>query len=298
MYFRFSCQLAITEFDYTEDNVVSSYAFPLESVKPHETCSLKTEQEKVPKRKLSFKVPESSVLLVPATDQKQQRKSYAGFSNFQNQNTDRVRRKSLTEISQPERVIRNMKFGFTVNLVPSVSAKDKKKNVVEALKSLEEDNELNVIELTNQALSLERDYINHHQEITGDHAETIGKILNASSNEAVMSYYYVDEDNTVKITELYNVTDADSSVVLPDEEREVNNQLQWEKDWINEIDSPSHPIISISDSLDDDEFVTSDIECDLTERSDTFDGDKSFNIEDKELYTPKPRRKNSFIIVK
>lgn len=307
---KFSCQLAITEFDYTEDNVVSSYAFPLENSQPHDTCIIKTEEEKVPKRKLSFKVPESSVLLLPASDQKQQRKSYAGFhTNVPNHNTERVRRKSLTEISNPERVIRNMKFGFTVDLMPTVTTNDTKKNVVEALQSLgEEDNELNVIELANKALSMEREFINqHHEDITTDGAETLGQILSASKSEALMSYYYVDEDKSVKITELYNVTDADSSVILPDEEREVNSQLSWDQDWISIGGSPSCHGMSIADTLDDREFVTSDDDTELHELGDNFNDDNSFqqlckfkneNAESNDSYVkPPPRRKNSFIIV-
>lgn len=309
-FLRFSCQLAITEFDYTEDNVMSSYAFPLENSKPHETCIIKTEEEKAPKRKLSFKVPESSSLQLPASDQKQQRKSYAGFhTNFQNNNTERVRRKSLTEISNPERVIRNMKFGFTVDLVPTVNTKDKKKNVVEALQSLgEEDNELNVIELANKALSMEREYIGQHQEeMSVDGAQTLGEMLSASKNEALMSYYYVDEDKSVRITELYNVTDADTSIVLPDEEREVNSQLTWDKDWIRISDVPGQTA-SIADTFDDAEFVTSDDDTDLQELSDSFSDEKCFQelcdnfknekLESRDSYAkPPPRRKNSFIIV-
>ena len=308
--FRFSCQLAITEFDYTEDNVVSSYPFPLETGEPHETCIIKTEEEKAPKRKISFKVPESSTLLLPAVDQKQQRKSYAGFTNAPKQKTERIRRKSLTEISNPERVIRNMKFGFTVDLMPTVTTKDSKKNVVEALQSLgEEDNELNVIELANKALSMEREFISqHHDEISPDSADSIGQILNASKNEALMSYYYIDEDKSVRITELYNVTDADTSVILPDEEREVNNQLSWDKDWISISASTSRHGMSITDTLDDTEFVTSDDDTDLGELNDSFRDEKSFqqlcdnfknekNESSDSYVKPSPRRKNSFIIV-
>lgn len=256
-------------------------------------------------------MPESSALLLPTVDQKQQRKSYAGFMSAPKQNTERIRRKSFTEVSNPERIIRNMKFGFTVDLMPTVTTKDSKKNVVEALQSLgDEDNELNVIELANKALSMEREYISqHHEEISTDGADTIGQILdNASRNEAVMSYYYIDEDKTVKITELYNVTEADTSVILPDEEREVNNQLSWDKDWISMSASPNHPRVSITDTFDDTEFVTSDDDTELRESNDSFTDEKSFQllcdnfknekIESSDSYVkPPPRRKNSFVVL-
>ncbi|XP_054724825.1 1-acylglycerol-3-phosphate O-acyltransferase Pnpla3-like [Uloborus diversus] len=300
---KFSCQLAITEFDYTEDNVVSSYPFQIENRPPHETCIIKTEEERSPKRKISFKNPETPVRTLSVAEKRQQRKSYAGFTSLPNQPVlEQKRRKSFCEVSQPERVIRNMKFGFTVDLVPTVEMNDKKKTVVDALKSLgEEDNELNVIELTNKALSMERDFLNQHQnEMDPERSDTIGQILNASKSGALMSYYYVDDNKTVKITELYNVTDADTSMVLSDEERQVNNELQWEKDWLKLNGSKRCRNTSITDTFDDDEFDMSDGEYNMTEDSDKF------NISDNPITTPKndesfssskPRRKSSFIIV-
>lgn len=225
------------------------------------------------------------------------------------QNAERVRRKSFTEVSNPERVIRNMKFGFTVDLTPTVTTKDSK-NVVEALQSLgNEGNDVNVIELANKAISMERKFISQHREEISEEGDNIDQILdNARRNEALMSYYYIDDDKTVKITELYNVTEADTSVILPDDEREVNRQLTWDKDWIGIGASSSHHRMSITDTFDDTEFVTSDDDTDLRELNDSFTDEKSFQqlcdnfknekIENSDSYVkPSPRRKKSFIFV-
>ncbi|XP_035222796.1 patatin-like phospholipase domain-containing protein 2 [Stegodyphus dumicola] len=316
---KFSCQLAITEFDYTEDNVTSSYALPTVNRKPHETCIIKTEDENTPKRKMSVvikKVEENNTpkrkvsTRMPdilnsqnlANEKRQQRKSYAGFTNSSFKSpVDKVRRKSLSEVSQPERVIKNMKFAFTVDLVPTITKNDKKTDVVEALKSLgEEDNEVNVVDLANKALSMERKYITQCcNEIGSDKIEDFEQIINAPNSEAVMSYYYV-EDKTVKITELYNVTDADTSIVLPDEERKINDELQWEKDWINVPAIDPAQNVSITDTLDDDEFDTSDVEYDLPENLPSKAlGKENVNLLDKNepFISSKPQRKTSFIIV-
>ncbi|GIY44082.1 patatin-like phospholipase domain-containing protein 2 [Caerostris darwini] len=282
----FSCELAITEYDYTPEEKVNSYPFPDKSVPYHEICSVKMEEETTPKRKLSIRPNFATARM--------QRKSYAGLPHpVQLPEKEPVRRKSFSEISQPERVIRNMKFGFAVGLTSEISKNDKKKDFFQSLKSLgEEDNDLNIMHLANKALKMERQYISQY--MNNNQEDSVGKVLDGPNNEAVMSYCYVDEDKTVKITEIYNVTDADTSLVLSDEERHVNNQLQWENDWIDNPElKPIQP--SITDTFDDNEFDTSDVECDLTDNMDSLTTkDKLQSVKMDNNYMPyKPLRRLS-----
>ncbi|GBM20362.1 Patatin-like phospholipase domain-containing protein 2 [Araneus ventricosus] len=282
----FSCELAITEYDYTPEEKVTS-TYPLSNGNAPQYETFKTEEVTAPKRKLSLRSD--------APISRMQRKSYAGFPPVQKPKPEPVRRKSFSEINQPERVIRNMKFGFAVGLTSELSKNDKNKDFFQSLKSLgEEDNDYNIMHLANKALKMERQYISQYMNSTKD--DSVGKVLDGPNTEAVMSYCYVDEDKTVKITEIYNVTDADTSMVLSDEERNVNSQLQWENEWIESPGLKPVTPVSITDTLDDNEFDTSDVECDLTENIDSYDKDKdtleSIKI-DKDFTPAKPYRKMS-----
>ncbi|KAF8764621.1 patatin-like phospholipase domain-containing protein 2 [Argiope bruennichi] len=282
----FSCELAITEYDYTpEEKATSTYTLSNGNAPQYET--FKAEDIQAPKRKISIRSDPPIARM--------QRKSYAGFPPVQVPQAEPVRRKSFSEISQPERVIRNMKFGFAVGLTSEISKNDKNKDFFQSLKSLgEEDNDYNIMHLANKALKMERQYISQYMNSTKD--DSVGKVLDGPNAEAVMSYCYVDEDKTVKITEIYNVTDADTSMVLSDEERSVNSQLQWENDWIESPGLQPVPPVSITDTLDDNEFDTSDVECDLTENIDSYDKSKNTleSIKVEKDFTPaKPYRKMS-----
>ncbi|GLH05511.1 Patatin-like phospholipase domain-containing protein 2 [Gryllus bimaculatus] len=62
--------------------------------------------------------------------------------------------------------------------------------------------------------------------------DTFEHILQVTSHhEAVMAFYYMDEDNKVKVTEIFDVTDADTSAMLSPEERENNTRLEFDGDW-------------------------------------------------------------------
>ncbi|KAI4463341.1 calcium-independent phospholipase a2 ipla2 -related [Holotrichia oblita] len=62
--------------------------------------------------------------------------------------------------------------------------------------------------------------------------DTFEHILQATQHhEAVWTYYYLDEDNKVKVTEIFDVTDSDSPIVQSAKEREINQQLQFDDDW-------------------------------------------------------------------
>ncbi|KAF2905969.1 hypothetical protein ILUMI_00200 [Ignelater luminosus] len=66
---------------------------------------------------------------------------------------------------------------------------------------------------------------------TGDE-DTFEHILQVTSHhEAIMAYYYMDENNKVKVTEIFDVTDSDSAAVQTSHERELNKQLEFDDDW-------------------------------------------------------------------
>ncbi|XP_061706233.1 1-acylglycerol-3-phosphate O-acyltransferase Pnpla3-like isoform X7 [Cydia pomonella] len=74
--------------------------------------------------------------------------------------------------------------------------------------------------------------------------DTFEHILNVTSHhDALLAYYYLDSDNKMKMTEIYDVTDADTDAVQSPAERVVNEQLEFENDW-------SRDMIADADSLD------------------------------------------------
>ncbi|XP_066999744.2 1-acylglycerol-3-phosphate O-acyltransferase Pnpla3 isoform X2 [Anabrus simplex] len=83
--------------------------------------------------------------------------------------------------------------------------------------------------------------------------DTFDHILQVTSHhEAIMAFYYMDENNKVKVTEIFDVTDADTSAMLSPEERENNTQLEYDSDW----DEPmSSTWVSQNTLIDDDLYV-------------------------------------------
>ncbi|KAG8192376.1 hypothetical protein JTE90_029103 [Oedothorax gibbosus] len=286
----FSCELAITEFDYTPEEEIDSSFTPLNH-NNNEPCTVKTEKETKPRtRKLSVR---SLSVEPPKPTGRMQRRSYAGFPNSAPQPVqERVRRKSFSEVSRPERVIRNMKFGFTVGL----QSEDRQKDFFQSLKSLaDEDSDVNIMRLANKAMKMERQYIGQY--MASNSEDKVGRVLERPESEAIMSYCYVDEDKSVKITEIYNVTEPDS-MVLSEEERRLNSQLEWENNWINPPELMSVVPKSIADTLDDEEFNLSDAECDLShetvESLDVDSNDLLESVESDGCSALTPTRKPSY----
>ncbi|XP_003396134.1 1-acylglycerol-3-phosphate O-acyltransferase Pnpla3 isoform X1 [Bombus affinis] len=60
--------------------------------------------------------------------------------------------------------------------------------------------------------------------------DTFENILQVTSEqEAVMAYYYMDDNNKVQVTEIFDVTDSDSHAMLSIEEIENNTKLQFDE---------------------------------------------------------------------
>ncbi|XP_006613807.1 1-acylglycerol-3-phosphate O-acyltransferase Pnpla3 isoform X3 [Apis dorsata] len=60
--------------------------------------------------------------------------------------------------------------------------------------------------------------------------DTFENILQVTSDqEAVMAYYYMDDNNKVQVTEIFDVTDSESHTMLSIEEVENNTKLQFDE---------------------------------------------------------------------
>ena len=108
---------------------------------------------------------------------------------------------------------------------------------------------------------------------------TLENILQVTSDqEAVMAYYYMDENNKVQVTEIFDVTDSESHGMLSVDEVENNTKLQFdewdEPAWLSQhtlddvteslfTDGNQQSMENLSDlSLDDDIFGSSHISSD------------------------------------
>uniref|UniRef100_A0A224X3Q6 triacylglycerol lipase n=1 Tax=Megacormus gertschi TaxID=1843536 RepID=A0A224X3Q6_9SCOR len=202
---KFSCQLAITEFDYANKERKTSPTSPIISVHHSPPVSESTTTR----------------------HQMKKRMSYAGCANISREPP--VRRKSMVETSSPERVIKNMKFDFTVDLSEASMASEsrKKKKVIDAFQSLKENNDTNVFDIASKVLELEKDYIEYIEPQKADFVEAL-EVTN--TNEAVMAFFY-KEGKKVKVTEIFNISDENASIAMTDDEKELNTNLQWDSGW-------------------------------------------------------------------
>ncbi|XP_067129688.1 patatin-like phospholipase domain-containing protein 2 [Centruroides vittatus] len=216
-----SCQLAITEFDYANKD--------MSSILPE----FDNLAESTGNKELSWTERNKSA--------RQKRMSYAGFGNTPCQQP--LRRKSMVEI-MPERVMKNMKFGFTVNWAePNVITEKKKKTVIDAFKNLQNNStESNPFEIASKVLDWEKDYIEYIEPENADSFEQALEVTN--SNEAVMAFFYKDDKN-VKVTEIFNISEDNNTISMTDDEKELNSNLQWDSDY--DMCSSSHSEFEVMD---------------------------------------------------
>ncbi|XP_018326374.1 1-acylglycerol-3-phosphate O-acyltransferase Pnpla3 isoform X2 [Agrilus planipennis] len=88
-----------------------------------------------------------------------------------------------------------------------------------------------------------------------------------SQHEAIMTFYYMDENNKVKVTEIFDVTDSDSAAVQTPQERQVNQQLEYDDDDWDEPLYSSQENINIDDDSADTSNILSDPECEWIPQS-------------------------------
>ncbi|KAG0415907.1 hypothetical protein HPB47_006935 [Ixodes persulcatus] len=211
---KFSCELNITEFNYTPDSpklrsrVPSGKAVapPPAKVRPpapllrHDLRSRSLED-----------LARGNAHFPPKS--RGHRKSYAGLTKDGGGND--------------QRVISSMNFGFTMNLSSHDGRADRtdrsdrrrRRSVVDALRTLSEDrdemdSDMDAIELTNRALNWEKECIERCQRSEG--TGQLEQLLDVTQRkEALMAFYYTDETtHKVRVTELFNVTNADTSPPL------------------------------------------------------------------------------------
>ncbi|CAK9825101.1 Patatin-like phospholipase domain-containing protein 2 [Anthophora retusa] len=79
--------------------------------------------------------------------------------------------------------------------------------------------------------------------------DTFDNILQVTSDqEAVMAYYYMDDNNKVQVTEIFDVTDSDSHAMLSIEEVENNANLQFDE-WDQPTWLSEHILNNVTESL-------------------------------------------------
>lgn len=100
-----------------------------------------------------------------------------------------------------------------------------------------------------------------------DDSETFDHILNVTSqNDALLAYYYLDSDYKMKMTEIYDVTEADTDAVQSPTERAVNKQLEFDNDWSAELMADNDDLNLDDDDELDDRNIFSDPESEWTGR--------------------------------
>uniref|UniRef100_A0A6M2DS36 triacylglycerol lipase n=1 Tax=Xenopsylla cheopis TaxID=163159 RepID=A0A6M2DS36_XENCH len=102
----------------------------------------------------------------------------------------------------------------------------------------------------------------HRQSITSDTADNFDQILEITKNhEAIMEYYYTDDENKIQVTEIYDVTDSDSPALQSPAECEVNDQLQFDSECDNDdlTGNDKDSLLAIEYGKESFEFDLSDV---------------------------------------
>lgn len=114
--------------------------------------------------------------------------------------------------------------------------------------------------------------VNHTDRGAQFEDDTFEHILQETAHhDTVMAFYYMDENNKVKVTEIVDVTDAESSIILSPDECENNIKLEFDDDeWL------SQHVMQTEDDIycGEDELGISDISVD----EGNLDGADSRNI--------------------
>lgn len=240
---KFSCQLAVKEFDYTsEENLKipsrkpsSASTLPRKKSIQHKACRVEKANSFSGRKNSEFKPIlgneiksiDNLVDLSQSADSERLRKtSYAGREVNKNSRPC-YRRRSMVEMGNkvnmpPERVISQLNFDFKLDMKDSKSETqlDSPESLASSKSSLHADNKVldidlnhidqnNAIEIANKALDWEKEFLEKCQRL-GDTEGNFDKVFEITRNhDAVMAYYYTDENNKVKFTELFNITDDD-----------------------------------------------------------------------------------------
>lgn len=207
---RFSCQLNITEFNYSPDEPEPRPKTP--TGQPPRRVPAPMLRHDLRSRSLEDLVRGNPRLQQQRQRAKQRKSSYAGLAMP-------PRRAG----SEDTTVVSSLNFGFTMNLPGSRGGQGpqggavggpvercRRQSVVEALRTLSEDREedasVDAIALTNQALSWEKECIERCQR--KEDADKLEQILDVTQQKsALMAFYYTDATtHKVRVTELFDLS--------------------------------------------------------------------------------------------
>ncbi|CAK1544746.1 unnamed protein product [Leptosia nina] len=117
--------------------------------------------------------------------------------------------------------------------------------------------------------------------------DTFEHILNVTNhNDALLAYYYLDSDNKMKMTEIYDVTDADTDAVQSPTERDLNKQLEFDNDWSGDLMADDQDEIDIEEELDRNIF--SDPESEWRSRAKSYSIDSAASSESDQPESDRP----------
>ncbi|XP_046917761.2 uncharacterized protein LOC124498094 [Dermatophagoides farinae] len=254
---KFSCQLAVKEFDYTsEENLTkirkssshSKSLFMNDIAKQQQQLQLQQQQQQQKIMINNQPLKESKSLDLKKLDPIKYRKaSYAGREV--NQNRNKPRRRSMIEMGShpdlpPERVISQLNFDLKLDVKPDQSnvkttmdTRNNNNDVIDddidgpssSLDSkvididINEIDQNNAIEIANKALNWEKEILEKcHDHLNANDGNFDRMLQITKNNDAVMAYYYTDENNKVQFTELFKIGDEDIDK-LNDKENNNNN---------------------------------------------------------------------------
>ncbi|KAK6626382.1 hypothetical protein RUM43_006693 [Polyplax serrata] len=125
------------------------------------------------------------------------------------------------DVNTYQETIKNQVINFTVDLEDDLSKLDDE--LSDPLKSI-----------GNKILSRRSSVIIHKTESNNENVEeTFDQILKVTSHhDAVMAFYYMDENNQVKVTEIFDVTKAESEAIFHETHGESRPLIScWESDF-------------------------------------------------------------------
>lgn len=200
---KFNCQLSVTEYDFAEGVPNKSAVKGLQSAPVSRRGSTAYTVRTVRPRSGDW-----GSICCPHKDKQQMTPSNASS-----------RRSSC------------FNFGFSVDVagIPASSSKP-------LTKAMNADRvEEKAVDLANAALTLDPTVIKDCDSICGEHvSDTFDQMLQVTKqHEAIMAYYYLDENNQVKVTEIFDATDPDVGAVLSPDENEVNRNLDWDESFVS-----------------------------------------------------------------
>ncbi|XP_024941602.1 patatin-like phospholipase domain-containing protein 2 isoform X2 [Cephus cinctus] len=120
--------------------------------------------------------------------------------------------------------------------------------------------------------------------------DTFENILKVTSDhEALMAYYYMDDNNKVQVTEIFDVTDTEKHALFSPEEVETNMKLQFD-DWDEPTWLSQHTFADVvTESLyTDDHQRSMDDLSDISLEDDVLDGSNIFSDPESEWGMDKP----------